>query len=233
MKQRPFPLFTLVSILLFSFSVLAQAACKDNVVLVHGNAGSPSDWSATYNELRARGWAANQIFRPDWGSKTCAACNNHSGSEETPVKNALSSALAQSCTGKVDVIGHSMGVTLVAQQIIKLNMASKVDAFVGIAGAYRGLMSCGVYPFYVYSTTCGAQGLSVSSPFLDWLYGKTLGARVYSMKSWVDQIVCGTGSCLIYGVHSSQIAGETQSFSFNYGHFGLQSYTATEQVNLL
>lgn len=215
------------------FAPMGFAACKDNVVLVHGNTGSPNDWDATYNQLRQQGWAASEIFRPSWGSKTCAACNNHSGSEETPVRDAISSAIAQSCTGKIDVIGHSMGVTLAAQQIIKLGQSGKVDAFVGIAGAYRGLLTCGVYPYYMYSTTCGSQGLSVSSPFLNWLYGKNIGQRVYSIKSWVDEIVCGSGSCLIYGVHSSQIANETASYSYNYGHFGLQRYTVDKQIALI
>ena len=210
-----------------------QAACLDNVVLVHGNAGAPADWSATYDELRQRGYSDNQIFRPSWGSKHCASCNNHLGSEETPVNLAIASAIEQSCTGKIDVIGHSMGVTLAAQQIIKLNQAQNVDAFVGIAGAYRGLWSCGIYPYNVYNSTCGASGLSVSSPFLDWLYGRYIGARVYSIKSWVDQIICGTGTCLVGGVHASRILGERASYSFNYGHFGLQQYTAGRQVDLL
>lgn len=219
-------------VLLF-FSTGLWAACVDNVVLVHGNTGSPGDWSATVNELKSRGYSSSQIYTPSWGSKSCAACNNHSGSEETPVRDAINQAIASSCTGKIDVIGHSMGVTLGAQQIIKAGKVAKVDAFVGIAGAYRGLMSCGIWPAAVVSSTCGADGLSVSSPFLDWLYGKKIAARTYSIKSWVDQVVCATGSCLIYGVHSSQIAGERASYTYSYGHFGLQSYTASRQVNLL
>lgn len=220
-------------IFLIAVTSAGHAACKDAVVLVHGNTGTPSDWDNTYDLLLSKGYSASEIFRPNWGSKYCAGCNNHSGSEETPVKQAINDAISASCSGKIDVIGHSMGVTLAAQQIIKNGHASKVDAFVGIAGAYRGLMSCGVYPFSVWSTTCGSQGLSVSSPFLDWLYGKKIGNRVYSVKSWVDQIVCATGSCLVYGVHSSQIAGEKGSYTYNYGHFGLQKYTASKQYDLI
>ncbi len=52
------------------------AACVDNVVLVHGNAGAPSDFDNTYNTLLARGYSAGQILRPNWGSKLCAACND-------------------------------------------------------------------------------------------------------------------------------------------------------------
>lgn len=216
-----------------ALSPVAWSACVDNVVLVHGNTGSPNDWSATYDGLRDAGYSSQEIYRPNWGSKSCAGCNNHKGAEETPVRNAINDAIATSCTGKIDVIGHSMGVTLAAQQIIKLGKQNKVDAFVGIAGAYRGLWTCGVYPYNVYNSTCGADGLSVSSPFLDWLYGRSIASRVYSIKSWVDQVVCGSGTCLVGGVHASQIAGERRSYSYNYGHFGLQRYTVSRQLSLL
>lgn len=214
-------------------SVTAKAACVDNVVLVHGNTGDPSDWGNTYQQLLNEGYSSSQIYRPNWGSKNCAACNDHSGSEETPVRNAITDAIASSCTGKIDLIGHSMGVTLAAQQLIKLGVQAEVDAFVGVAGAYRGLWSCGTYPFKVYNSTCGSDGLSVSSPFLDWLYGKPIAGRVYSIKSWSDQIVCATGYCTVGGVHSSRIAGENGTYSYPYGHFGLQTYTYDRQVSLI
>ncbi len=220
---------------LFALLALGAApalACRDAVVLVHGNAGSPSDWNNTYNRLVQQGWSSSEIFRPAWGS-SCAACNNHSGSEETPVRIALADALDASCTGRIDVLGHSMGATLAARQIADFDLAGSVDAFVGIAGAFRGLWSCGRYPWNVWTSTCGYWGLSVNSPFLNWLDGKPLGARVYSIKSWSDQVVCATGVCTVGGVHSSRIAGEDATYSFGYGHFGLQSSTSSFQVDLI
>jgi triacylglycerol lipase len=208
-------------------------SCRDTVVLVHGNTGSPSDWSNTVAELKRRGYVDSQILRPSWGSKTCAACNNHSGSEETPVLDAFVDALARSCTGKVDVIGHSMGATLAARVIDRNGLRLQVQSFVGIAGAFRGLWSCGSYPFNVVTSTCGYWGLSVGSPFLSGLSGKRFGDRVYSIKSFYDQIVCATGVCTVGGVHSSSIWGENSSSTYTYGHFGLLDYTATRQVDLI
>jgi triacylglycerol lipase len=210
-----------------------EAACIDNIVLVHGNAGNPSDFNNTYNALRARGWAANQIFRPSWGSKTCAACNDHAGSEQTPVENALIDAIASSCTGRIDVIGHSMGVTLAAREIDKFALKPYVDSFVGIAGAYRGLWSCGTYPWNFLTSTCGSQGLSIGSPLLTGLAGKKPAARAYSIKSWSDQIVCSTGVCTVGGVHSSTVPGENASYTYLTGHFGLLTNTASKQVDLV
>ena len=34
-------------------------ACEDAVVLVHGNAGYPSDWDNTVSELYARGYSSS------------------------------------------------------------------------------------------------------------------------------------------------------------------------------
>ncbi len=210
-----------------------QAACVDNVVLVHGNTGKPADFDNTYNELVRRGYTAAQIFRPNWGSKVCAACNDHNGSEETPVENAIIDAIATSCTGRIDVIGHSMGVTLSARVIDRIAARGYVDAFVGIAGGVRGLWSCGTYPFNVVTSTCGYWGLSVNSPLLNSLSGRTFGGRMYSMKSWTDQVVCATGVCTVGGVHSSQIGGEVASYNFATGHFGLLTNTAVFQADLI
>lgn len=224
---------SLAAAALIAFAPNAWSACRDAVVLVHGNAGSPADFDNTYNELRARGYASAEILRPNWGSKTCAACNDHSGSEETPVINALVEALARSCTGRVDVIGHSMGATLAAREIQRYGLRADVDAFVGIAGAFRGLRTCGTYPFNVANSTCGYWGLSISSPFLDGLYGARFGARVYSIKSYYDQIVCYGGVCTVGGAHSSSIWNENASYTYTYGHFGLLTYTASLQANLI
>jgi pimeloyl-ACP methyl ester carboxylesterase len=210
-----------------------RAACVDNVVLVHGNTGSPGDFQNTYDMLRSRGWADAQIYAPSWGNALCAACNDHNGSEETPVASAIGAALASSCTGRIDVIGHSMGATLAAREIDKLGVSSRVDVFVGIAGAFHGLWSCGTYPFNVATTTCGYWGLSVGSPFLGSIAGHRFGQRMYSIKSWVDEINCYGGVCTVGGVHTSSIDGETGSLTYAYGHYGLLWYTAADQVTLL
>lgn len=219
------------SLLLMLLTLTAAAACRDAVVLVHGNGGSSSDWDNTYNELLNRGYSRSEIYRPQWGS-TCVACNNHSGSEEIPVGNALLDAYQNSCSGQVDVIGHSMGVSLAIKQILDLGLENDVDDFVGIAGAVRGLKSCGYYPYHVWSSTCGYWGLSISSPFLNSIYNENFADHVYSIKSWSDQIVC-YGGCTVGGLHSSSIWDEDASFSYILGHFGLQTDTAVKQVDLV
>lgn len=213
----------------------ANAACIDNVVMVHGNTGSPSDWNNTVSYLKGKGWLDSQIYRPAWGYTLAANAylNSHDSTNTGKVKTAITNALNASCTGKIDVIGHSMGVTLAMKAINELGVSGRVNTFVGIAGAQHGLLSCGVYPYNVLTPTCGSQGLSVNSPLINSVRNKRYGAKMYSIKSWIDQVVCGTGTCLVYGSHTSNIDMQNASYDYSTGHFGLQTGTASKQWELI
>jgi pimeloyl-ACP methyl ester carboxylesterase len=221
------------ALLLAVLSADTRAACMDSVVLVHGNAGSPQDFASTVAELKRRGYGDAQIHVPAWGSRICAACNDHYGSEEGPVASALSGARLQSCSGRIDVIAHSMGATLAARQISKLGISTSVDAFVGIAGAFSGLWTCGTYPFNVPTSTCGAWGLSVASPMLSTLASQRFAARAYTLRSWSDQVVCATSVCTVGGVHSSTVPGQSAAVTLALGHYGLLTQTAVLQADLI
>lgn len=210
----------------------AQAACFDNIVLVHGNTGSPSHWNNTVSTLTGRGYLTSQLYLPNWGSKTNAGSNDHGATNTSVVKSALQSAAASSCTGKIDVIGHSMGVTLAMKAINELGYSAKVNSFVSVAGAQHGLNSCGVYPFNVPSATCGSNGLSINSPLIESVRSKRYGSKMYSIKSWMDEIIC-IGSCYVYGWHTSNIDSQNASYDYALGHFGLVAYTTTRQADLL
>ena len=210
----------------------AHALCLDNVVLVHGNADSPSRWNNTVSTLKSRGYLASQLYLPNWGSKTNAGSNDHGSVNTGVVKSSLQAAAASSCTGKIDVIGHSMGVTLAMKAINELGYAGRVNSFVSVAGAQHGLNSCGVYPFNVATATCGANGLSIDSPLINSVRGKRYGAKMYSIKSWIDEIVC-IGSCYVYGWHTSNVDSQNASYDFALGHFGLATSTTGKQSDLI
>lgn len=213
-------------------AVGTHAACLDNVVLVHGNADSPSRWNNTVSTLKSRGYVDSQLFLPNWGSKTNAGANDHGSVNTGVVKSALQAAFNSSCTGKIDVIGHSMGVTLAMKAINELAYASRVNSFIGVAGAQHGLNSCGVYPFNVASATCGANGLSIDSPLINSVRGKRYAAKMYSIKSWMDEIVC-IGSCYVYGSHTSNVDLQNVSYDYALGHFGLATATTSKQADLI
>ncbi|CAN5348878.1 hypothetical protein BH11PSE11_BH11PSE11_33440 [soil metagenome] len=156
----------------------ANAACLDNIVLVHGNTGDPSHWNNTVSTLKSRGYVDSQLYRPNWGSKTNAGSNDHNATNTNVVKSSLQAAAGASCTGKIDVIGHSMGVTLAMKAINELGYSGRVNTFVSVAGAQHGLNSCGVYPFNVATPTCGSNGLSIDSPLINSVRGKRYGAKM-------------------------------------------------------
>ncbi len=212
--------------------VAAQAACLDSIVLVHGNTAYPSAWNSTVSTLKSRGYLDSQLFRPSWGSKTNAGSNDHNTTNTGVVKTALQQAKAASCTGKIDVIGHSMGVTLAMKAINELGYAGYVNTFVSVAGAQHGLNSCGVYPYNVWSATCGSNGLSIDSPLIQSVKNKRYGTKMYSIKSWMDEIVC-SGSCYVWGSHTSNVDLQNATYDYALGHFGLQTYTTTKQADLL
>ncbi len=222
----------LVAAMLVIGTAGAQAACLDNVVLVHGNADSPARWNNTVNTLKSRGYLASQLYLPNWGSKMNAGSNDHGAVNTGVVKSSLQAAAASSCTGKIDVIGHSMGVTLAMKAINELAFAGRVNSFVGVAGAQHGLNSCGVYPFNMGNATCGANGLSIDSPLIQSVRGKRYGAKMYSVKSWIDEVVC-IGSCYVYGWHTSNVDMQNNSYDHALGHFGLVKSTTSRQQELL
>ena len=84
----------LVTAALAVASVGTQAACLDNVVLVHGNTASPSSWNNTVSTLKGRGYVDSQLYRPNWGSKTCAACNSHDSTNTGVVIGTANTQLA-------------------------------------------------------------------------------------------------------------------------------------------
>lgn len=210
----------------------AQAACLDNVVMVHGNTASPSAWNNTVSTLKSRGYLDSQIYRPNWGSKTNAGSNDHGATNTNVVKSSMTSAYASSCTGKIDVIGHSMGVTLAMKAINELGYSGSVNSFISVAGAQHGMNSCGVYPFNVANATCGANGLSIGSPLINSVRSKRYGTKMYSIKSWIDEIIC-FGSCYVYGFHTSNVDSQDATYDYALGHFGLQSSTTSKQADLI
>lgn len=54
----------LLALLLLIPGLGLHAACVDNVVLVHGNTGSPGDFQNTYDALIQHGYTDAQIYAP-------------------------------------------------------------------------------------------------------------------------------------------------------------------------
>lgn len=239
------------------------------VIFIHGNSDKAvgttfgqSGWTESLNYFLNNGYSQSELYAITWGdaSASNAANNYHSKEFVTRIRAFVEAVLDYTGASKVDIIGHSMGVTLARKAIkggsgydpndggyysLGSSLTSSVDAFVGIAGANQGLVNCywasstptcddenGFYPGYMWGWS-GPYGVS---DYIDDLNSSSSyeGSYRYSIWSTVDQIV--GYSCLVYGTNTCKIpnqTGEKVYYSAPYGHFNLKDLTESVQFNMV
>ncbi len=240
------------------------------VIFIHGNSdkavGSSlpqSGWSDSIAYFKSAGYSDAELYATTWGPASAASSANqyHSRAHLTRIRAFIEAVLDYTGASKVDIIAHSMGVTLARKAIkggsahdaadggwynLGSSLTSEIDAFVGIAGANQGLVSCyqtgpttptcgstnGLYPGYLY-WGLGPYGVSDMLVDLNSTSGYE-GAYVYSIWSTVDEII-GYGN-LVYGTYTSRIPGqdgEKVYTSAPYGHFNSKDLTAYYQLRMV
>ena len=240
------------------------------VVFVHGNSDQalgmheeiPLGWSASLRFFLAQGYTPAELYATTWGpaDPAKAAEQVHSWRYLSRLRAFLEAVLAYTGASKIDVVAHSMGVTL-ARKAIKGGpvddpetgrrqdlgppLTDRVDTFVGIAGANRGLSNCfiavwtaptcssdsGFFPGYL-----GFGGVWGVSRFLSELNDDAHfeGDRVYSIWSTNDQLL-GYGG-VVYGRYTSRIPGQDAEKVFHgypYGHFCTRDLSAPVQLQMV
>lgn len=256
----------------FGGSTTLTGSCAVNnqpVIFIHGN-GDTADgsllpmggWKDSRNYFLDKGYKPTELYAVNYGipGATSGALNYHSPSNLSKIKRFIEAVKNYTGASKVDIIAHSLGVTSVRRAVkggnysdytgtnvyLGQNVNYMIDTFVGIAGANRGLNSCGAWPLNAWAPTCGPHGLSISNPFLQELQGGSafpsnmkMGSYTYSIKSYVDELACAPvlpTTCYVYGTHTSSLKGENGSktyYSYPYGHFGLKNKTAYYQYQMV
>jgi pimeloyl-ACP methyl ester carboxylesterase len=187
----------------------ACTATRTPVVFVHGNADRAISWDgitsavpgytqaprSVYDELRARGYNDCELFGITWlstdeQSDSSAAYNYHKPAKYQILKTFIDKVKAYTGKSQVDIVSHSMGVTIALSTIRYYNIPSSVRRFVGIAGGLRGLNSC-YYTGYAnaYAPTCGSQ--NVYDAYTYGYFPQGLYGGVYVNNDWT-----GTGNNL-------------------------------------
>lgn len=244
-----------------------DCAIKQPVIFVHGNsdrcmAGAMDGWQRSVEYFKLQGYRSAELYCTSYGSGSSltASTNYHSKEFIMRIRKMVEAVKAYTGADKVDIIGHSMGVTL-ARKAIKGGWAAdslaggdyyigsafttSVDTFIGIAGANQGLVSCylagpttptcgttnGFYPGYMWWGTIFEQ-----SDFLKELNQGSgyEGTHRYSLWSSVDQVV--TGACIVWFKNTCQVPGQTGEkifSSYPYGHIGLKDETAYYQHRMV
>jgi triacylglycerol lipase len=140
------------------------------IVFFHGNSDVAvgtndlfTGFSKTIEYFLSMGYSKSEMYITTWGpgDKTKASDQTHSKEYLTYLRAFTEAVIAYTGADKINVISHSMGVTL-GRRVIKggkvnaaaspfnlgPSLANKVDTFIGIAGATWGLTTCYLLPAY-------------------------------------------------------------------------------------
>jgi len=212
------------------------------------------DFITAAEHLIRQGYTSAELYATTWGPADPFQASLQYHSKEVMVNRIrafIQAVKAYTGAAKVDVVTHSMGVTL-ARKAIKGGSAydsaaggtyslgsaltASVDAFVGISGANRGLVACynsgpttptcsdvnGLYPGYFV----GVFGpYDVSSILVDMNAASHYeGSFVYTIWSTVDEVI-GYGD-LVWGQYTSRIPGQNGEVVFG------SAPTATSDVRI-
>lgn len=248
-----------------------EVVVNQPVIFIHGNSDSAlgtgsaaaTGWSASIQYFKAQGYTSAELYATTWGPASVLSSSSqyHSKDNLTRLRAFVLAVKAYTGATKVDIVTHSMGVTL-ARKIIKGGAASdaaagggynlgsaltgSVDTFVGIAGANRGLTTCymsgpttptcgstnGFYPGYLVG---GFGPYGVSSYLVDLASASHYeGTYVYTIWSSVDEVI-GYGT-VVFGQSTCRIPGQNGEKTFSsypYGHIGSKDQTAYYQWRMV
>lgn len=243
---------------------------RQPVIFIHGNSdkavgtgtAGQTGWNASIQYFLSRGYKTSELYATTWGPANALASSQqyHSRENLTRLRRFVEAVRAYTGATRVDIIAHSMGVTLGRKVVLggaandmlaggSYNLGpaltSSVDTFVGIAGGNLGLTSCFVTG--PTTPTCGStNGLYPGVLSFGVVTGRSdilnnllatrgyEGAFRYTIHSTVDEIIGGGG--LVYGQYTSRIPGQTGEkmyFSFPYGHFNAKDLTAEVQYEMV
>ena len=199
-------------------------AVKTPIVFLHGNGDEARNWdypSATgvasvYDEFKAAGYNDCELFGINWLSsseRSAPASNYHKSSKAIMIRDFINSVKAYTGKSQVDVIAHSMGVTVGMHGIDYGSLWGSVRKLIAISGGMRGLSSCWWMGYAnPMATTCGSQNIFDSNifgfyPHLTPAYNPRMGdggfrdrpsgktTQFYSIRAgYNDQIACSTAS---------------------------------------
>lgn len=248
-----------------------QAVVNQPVIFIHGNSdcaiGTGSSaftgWRASIEYFKSQGYTSAEIYATTWGPANAAFSSQqyHSKDNLTRLRAFINAVKAYTGATKVDIVAHSMGVTLMRKAVkggtgndalaggaynLGAALTSSVDTFVGIAGANRGLTSCylsgpttptcgstnGFYPGYLVG---GFGPYGVSSFLVDLAATSHYeGTNVYTIWSSADEVI-GYGT-IVYGTSTCRIPaqnGEKTFSAYPYGHIGSKDQTGYWQLRMV
>lgn len=145
------------------------------VIFIHGNGDNATSWDAptfqvsgyakpplsVYQQFKAAGYQDCELFGVTYLDATERAApqnNYHQESKYAILENFIRKVKAYTGKSQVDLVTHSLGVSMSMATLTYYGDWGSVRRFVNIAGGLHGLDTC-LYTGYAnpYATTCGSQ----------------------------------------------------------------------------
>lgn len=239
---------------------------RDPVIFIHGNGdrafgGLLGGWTASLAAFDQDGYTSAELYAITWGSANplLASTQYHSGENLVRVRQFIEAVLDYTGSERVDIITHSMGVTLARRAILGGDyedtmsgetidlgapLTERVDAFVGIAGANRGLLACGLTG--PVTPTCSALnglypgmylGRGGRSRLLRELDEQTRYEGQFTASIWsrTDELINSIGGGIeIWGEPTSRIPAQDTELVLDFAtHLQSKDDTTSAQLELV
>ncbi|WP_299975638.1 hypothetical protein [uncultured Pseudoteredinibacter sp.] len=136
------------------------SASKTPVIFIHGNGDHAINWDApptqtaqgyslpnrsVYDEFKAQGYNDCELFGITYLSaqeRSLPGSNYHEQDKQEILADFIDSVKAYTGKSKVDIVAHSLGVSMALSSLKRYGQWGSVRRFINIAGAVRGLQSC-------------------------------------------------------------------------------------------
>jgi pimeloyl-ACP methyl ester carboxylesterase len=186
------------------------------VVFIHGNGDNATSWdtptaqvpgyskapNSVYQQFKAAGYKDCELFGVTYLSsseRSTPQLNYHKESKYQIIQNFINKVKAYTGQSKVDLVTHSLGVSMAMAGLTYNNSWGSVRRFVNISGGLHGLDSCRWVGYAnAYATTCGSQ---------NWYDGYVFGMypNDYGLNPW-------TGTSAWYALSNSAVSNPGVSF---------------------
>ncbi|MFQ5788348.1 MAG: hypothetical protein ACE5H1_10270 [Thermodesulfobacteriota bacterium] len=184
------------------------------VIFVHGNARSASDWDESGKSVKEKflqaGYSNQELWAVSYNGKSqkdrLSPCRTANTTNMLNISDFIHSVIKYTRTDKVDIVAHSLGVTIVRRMMFEeTNFFQIIDNFIAIAGPNHGTSACRLFK----EAYIGCDEVHPQSSWLKEMNGPN-GSLEISQPTKFMTIYDGTGADIFYQgkeVHSPKLKG--------------------------